>query len=91
MTYVPQHSSSSLGAGSHEDGKEEVLAESVHQVTPVYTKRSTKESREAEENLKILKESQEQTKRTLEQIDSTLAASSPDVKKSLDGGQHEGD
>ena len=32
--------------------------------------------------LNILKASQEQNKKTLEQIDSTLAASSPDVKKS---------
>ena len=58
-----------------------MLAVSVNQVTPVSTKRSTKES-SGHKILNILKASQEQNKKTLEQIDSTLAASSPDVKKS---------
>ena len=50
---------------------------SVDQVTPVATK-----SWETEEILNILKVRQEQTKKTWEQIGSTLAASSPDMKKS---------
>ena len=79
---VSQYSSSSLGSGGNKDGEEEVLAGSVDQVTPVSTKRSFNKSRETGEILNFLKASQDQTKNTLEQIDTTLAASSPDVKKS---------
>ena len=39
---VPQCSSSSLGSGGNEDGQDELLAGSVHQITPVSTKRYTK-------------------------------------------------
>ena len=54
----------------------------LDQITPVSTKRSTKESREPEEILNVLKTNQEQTKKTLDQIGSTLAASSLDLKQS---------
>ena len=55
---------------------------SVEQITPMSTKRSSKERWDTEEILKLLKVGNEQTKKTLEQIDSTLSASTPDMKKS---------
>ena len=75
----PQCANCSLGYGGNEDGEEEVLEGSVYQVTPLISTRSSKDSWETEDILNILKVSQEQTKK---QIHSTLAASSPDVKKS---------
>ena len=43
---VPQQSSSFLDSGGNNDGEEEVLVGSVDQITPVSSKRSTKESRD---------------------------------------------
>ena len=63
---------------------------SVDQVTPVPTKRSTKESWDIDEILNILKVSHKQTKKTLEQIDSTQFRHEKALV-SLDGGQCEGD
>ena len=79
---VPQCSSSSLGSGGNEDGEEKVLAESIDQVTPLPTKRSSKESRDTEEILNLLKVGNEQSKKILEQNDNALSASIPEVKKS---------
>ena len=59
-----------------------MLARSVHQITLVSTKRSSKETRDTEEISNILKTGNEQTKKTLKQTDSTLSASVPDLKKS---------
>ena len=79
---VPQHSSSALGSGSNGNCEEEVLVGLVDQITPVSTKRSSKDSRDTEQILNLLKMGNEQTQNTLEQIDSTLSAFTPDLKKS---------
>ena len=78
---VPQHSSSSLGSGGTIDGEEEVLAGLVDQITRLTTKRSSKESGDTEGISNLPKESNEQTKGTLDQIDSSFSASSSNVKK----------
>ena len=80
LLLVPQCSSKSLVSDGNEDDEKKVLAGSVDKVTPVSTNRPSKESRETEEILSILKVSNDQTKKILEQIDSTLAASTPDLK-----------
>ena len=59
-----------------------MLAGSVDHVIPLSTKRSSKESRDTEEILNLLKMGNKQTKKTLEQMESTLPASVPDVKNS---------
>ena len=46
------------------------------------TKRSSKENRDTEKILNLLKTSNEWTQKTLEQIDSTLSASTPHLKNS---------
>ena len=76
---VLQRSSSSLGSGSSEDGEEELLVGSVDQITPVSTNRSTKESWNTEEILNLLKMGNEQTKKTLGQIDNSLSDLVPDM------------
>ena len=77
---VSQHSSSSLGSGGNKNSEDKQLVGCVDQTTPVSTKRSDQDSRESDEILNILKASQEQTKKALGQIGSTLVSSSPDVK-----------
>ena len=80
---VSQSSSSNLGSGGNED-----------QVISLPTKRSSRECQDTDEILNFLKVGNEQTKKTYEQIESTLSACTLDVKKSWhlrDGGQHEGD
>ena len=58
-----------------------MLAGLVDQVTPVSSKIYIKDSQETEKILNTVKTSQNQTKKTLNQIGSTSAASSSDAKK----------
>ena len=69
------------GSAVADDGKEEVLARLVDQITSASTKRSGKESWNTEEILNLLKMVNKQTHKTLEQIDSTLSVLTPDLKK----------
>ena len=79
---VLQCCSSSAGPAVNEDGEEEVLEGSLDQITPVTAKRSSKETRDTEDILNLFKMGNKRIQKTLEQINSTLSASTPDLKKS---------
>ena len=78
---LPQCPSSSVGSAANKDGEDEVLAGSVHQITPVSTNRSSNETWDSKEILNLLKTGNKWAHETLEHIDSTLSASTLDLKK----------
>ena len=92
LTQYPFTGTSTLGSrdsDGNEDVEKEVLVGLDDQVTPGSTTWSTKKSRDTDEILKILKASQEQTKKTLQQSDSTQFRHE-EALVPLDGGQCEG-
>ena len=81
LLLVTQFSSSSVGSAVNEDGKEEVFVGLVEDITLVSNKRPSKESQATKEVVNLWKKTIKQTQKSLEQLESTLSASPPDLKK----------